>query len=75
MSYPCTFRDQNTRGLDVSMHTRESMHRKSDITVVPYLSLCVSKGKSKLPANLLTHRNIYTGEQAERRGKKWVLAR
>lgn len=51
------------------------MHRKSDITDVPYLSLYVSKGKSKLPANLLTHRNIYPGEQAERREKKTDLAR
>lgn len=76
MSYPCTLRDQNTRGLDVSLHTRESVHRRSDITDVPYLSLCVPKVKSKLPENLLTHTDIYTGEQAERRGKqKWVLAR
>lgn len=58
------------------MHTSECVHRRSDITDVPSLSLCVPKGKGKLPANLLTHTNIYTGEQAERREKqKLFLAR
>lgn len=52
------------------MHTSECVHRRSDITDVPNLSLCVPKGKGKLPANLLTHTNIYTGEQAERREKQ-----
>lgn len=76
MAYPCTLRDQNTKGLDGFVHTGEPVHRRSDITDVPYLNLCVPERKSKLPANLFTHTNIYTEEQTERREKqKWLLAR